>query len=393
MESTPLNVLFISHHSHGIGHLSRSIALCEAISQVPATRVTYVASGVPIPGIQPSTRISFIRVPPASDTDLSQELAPTLRRFAFEVAMEELSPAVIVTEFFPFAPHRLADLAPPLVQYLRRSSRPPHLVCSLRDVPISDHSEPLLRMGAGIRRLLQELYSEIWYHSDSRILSVDDTPDLPQVLADLPLVETGYVVRTRGGVEADASEPIDLLVCAGGGWDGARVFVAAIEALSQKLRSRLGSVHFACGPRLPPGVVAALRSQARRLGIKLHGRRANLWQLMQRSRRVISMAGYNSTIEALSQGKPLLLLPRPGSFEQQTRARAFTRAGMALSLTEGESLALLPERIERLLSFKPTGSFDFDGARRSAAQIPDLTSLSGPGERFCQPNHSAVPVI
>src|SRR5690606_28757260 len=112
-----------------------------------------------------------------------------------------------------------------------------------------------------------------------------------------------------------------VLVVAGGGADAYPMLSAVLDAAEAVHASTGADIFMVTGPFMPDDHVRSLRRRAARLPMvelrrKFHGRNK-----IARSDLVVSMAGYNSTVEALAAGTPALLIPRSGpSAEQRTRA-------------------------------------------------------------------------
>ena len=56
--------------------------------------------------------------------------------------MEERPPALFITEFFPFSPHRLDGTVMPILRVIKERYSMCAIVCSSRDIPVC-HGESL----------------------------------------------------------------------------------------------------------------------------------------------------------------------------------------------------------------------------------------------------------
>ena len=84
------------------------------------------------------------------------------------------------------------------------------------------------------------------------------------------------------------------------------------------------------------------------------------------------MAGYNTLVEATAMGRPLLLIPRVDIFEQESRAAAFAKAGLALVHWPSRKNSNLADSIKALLAFRPKGAIDTKGTDRSTELLFEM---------------------
>ena len=113
---------------------------------------------------------------------------------------------------------------------------------------------------------------------------------------------------------------------------------------------------------------------------------ANLDQWFDAADVVVCMAGYNTVVETVSRGLPVVCVPRPGPrAEQRLRAQAFADLGL-LRVVEPECLdpAILRAEVTAAIADgrrDPAAStrriVDFDGARRAAAHLLELAGSAG----------------
>ena len=180
------------------------------------------------------------------------------------------------------------------------------------------------------------------------------------------IIVTGNPVRTivsrAAGIpypKLDKNSPLFLLVF--GGSQGARVFSElippAIAALPENLRSRLQVSQQCRSEDLER--VTAIYSKAR-INVELATFFADLPERMARSHLVIGRAGATSIAELGVIGRPAILVPLPGSLDQDQRANAalMERAGGGCLMDQdtlspkylGKRLEELFENVEMLKS-------------------------------------------
>src|SRR5437879_10257342 len=146
-------LLFYCQHSLGIGHLMRSLALCESLSA--RYRVQLLCGGRLPEGISPPSSFEVIALPPIAANldfslvshgavlDLEQTFA--LRAQLILEQFRALRPAVVVVELFPFGRKKFSGELLPLLRAGRELPRA-LVVCSLRDLLVGradqqDHDE------------------------------------------------------------------------------------------------------------------------------------------------------------------------------------------------------------------------------------------------------------
>ncbi len=369
-------IMVIYQHGTGIGHASRAEALAVAMSC--EAEVTLVSGGVPIPGREPPEGIGFVQLDPiaweyrygADPRSASREpdFAATSRRRGAQVlaAVRATRPDAIVFEFYPFAPNRFGGACDPLMRQLPLMKAPPLCICSLRS-----RLESLVEGGRAecghAREMLPSRFAAVLHHVDPRVFPPEAMPaEVLRAIGGVPLHRTGFV-RRRGASHAAAPEPRGgLLLCVGGGsTEGAEWLHRVLDALPL-MRQRSVPVRAVCGPMMPAEARAGLVARAG-AGVQIMDRTRDLEGAIASADAVVSFAGYNVAVEALAQGKPLLLTPKSAfAYEQAENARAFSDAGLALSLPREAAPAEIAAALDRLLAFRPAFVPDCNGARVSA---------------------------
>ena len=159
---------------------------------------------------------------------------------------------------------------------------------------------------------------------------------------DQPTRPTGEASQGREACGARAGAGPSIVRCqVGGGRDGAPLAKAVIEAVDSVRGDCAGLVelHLATGPLMSRSDVQALKSMS---GPHTHVR---TWSNGRPPRPdlVVSMAGYNSCVEAAWTGLPSILVPRVDTddLEQAIRAELFSGwfPNIAIAPNEPESIA------------------------------------------------------
>jgi predicted glycosyltransferase len=246
-----------------------------------------------------------------------------LRATVIHRAIEAFEPDLLITDFLPRGRH--GELGTTL-EYLRFRTKT-RCVLGLRDV---------LENPAWARHAnedeIRAYYDAVWVFGDPVVYDLIREHDFSEDLR-AKMCYTGYLdQRARLDCvddEALALEKLDLprgrlvLCLVGGGWDGAPLAEAFIQA---ELPPATNAV-LLTGPYMPDETRQRLRRHA--LG---HPRLRVLEfipepaPLLLQADRVIAMGGYNTVAEILSFEKPALIVPRAA--EQAVRAERLRDLGL-----------------------------------------------------------------
>ena len=166
MTTSPPVLLFYCQHAVGMGHLVRSLALASALAE--RFRVVFLSGGRMPRGLRLPRDVEVRALPPLAlgpdnrliscDRRRGVERAQQVRREQILAAYDELQPAAIVVELFPFGRKKFAPELLPLLERARQAgSRRPLVVCSLRDILVGrpddqrSHDERGGHQEAGLR--------------------------------------------------------------------------------------------------------------------------------------------------------------------------------------------------------------------------------------------------
>jgi predicted glycosyltransferase len=359
-------LLLYCQHSVGLGHLMRSYALCGALSE--RFRVVLVTGGPPAPGIAPPAGVDVVALPPlgvtangrfeSHDRRFTVDRAWTERRERILALFDELDPAVVVVELFPFGRAKFASELVPLLEAARASGA--LTACSLRDILVSRRSNQQAHDERACA-LANAYLDTVLVHSDPAFARLEDTFGARGRLT-MPVRYTGFVVDGNG---AGGHRGSHVVVSAGGGLVGGPLLRAAAAA-----QRRLGvPMRLIGGPFCPDETVRELEAAAGD-GLECVRTVPSLAGELRRAAASVSQCGYNTALEVVRAGLPALVVPyaTPEEDEQLRRARRLERLG-ALRVLDPERLdaVTLAAAVESLLSFDPLPpAIDLDGARRTA---------------------------
>lgn len=374
-------LLFYCQHLIGVGHLTRSLALCRAL--VERFDVVFVQGGPDIGRTIPSPAFQHLRLPPllmveasgalydpGGARDVSTILAERAALLASRTAATCFD--VVVTELFPFGRRKFAPEILGMLRAVRTVNLRCVVACSLRDILV-EKPDGRAREEKMVRLVLDH-YDRVLVHSDPSVLHLDDTFNAVDPIRDR-LVYTGFVAEPRGPDAAAESRETarqpEVLISTGGAGVGGELAAAVLSAVPHfpELCFR-----FVVSPAFPDGVREELTAAARRWGagrVRLEPFLEHFEDELRRVALSISLAGYNTVMNLVQSGVPALVWPHPVNREQGLRAERFARAGRLRVLARED---LHPDRIagaiRAALAFRPaTSPVALDGAARTAEEL------------------------
>jgi predicted glycosyltransferase len=380
-----MRVLLWVQHLLGSGHLKRAATLARALVE-RGLEVTLVSGGPPAPWLLPpgvgliqlpavqARDLAFSALVDETDRPLDDDLRAA-RRDRLLRAFEEQAPQVVITEMFPFGRRGfLFELLPLLEAVVRRRPRP-WLIASVRDILVTKSAPERY---AWMRDVALDRYDRVLAHTDPALVPFGLT--FPYALAlGARLVSTGYVVEP--GLPPSAGD--EVVVSAGAGRVGGRLLATALAARPLTRLSRHPWRLIVGGASAPERVVelgAGLPD-----GVVVEQQRDDFQAVLAKSLLSVSQAGYNTVVEVLRLGKPMVLVPfeTATETEQTIRARRLRDCGLAEVVGERELTPLeLARAIDRMIS-RPAAhrpSLDLGGAAASARLVAELARRAAPAE-------------
>lgn len=376
-----LRVALYSHDTLGLGHIRRNLLLAQTIADAPLSATILMIAGAREAAVFPMPpRVDCMTLPSIQkDNDgeyrarrlsLTLRQIITLRAHIIQGALEAFRPDMLVVDTEPRGAFRELE---PALSWLRMQGRT-HCVLGLRDIRDD---------GVAVRRewhktsndaAIRDYYDEVWVYGDPRVFDVVREYRFSREVTT-KLRYTGYLdQRARLGFVAPSDDGPRLLatlpggrmvLCTvGGGQDGmalARAFVA-----TEFPRNTFGIV--VTGPQMPTDTLEELRRRAEQCRhIRVLRFLPEPAPLFARADRLITMGGYNSTLEAVSFAKPALIVPRVRPRQEQwLRADRMSALGLLDVLHPDE---LSPEKLsvwlmQRREPPRPTDVIDLGGLPR-----------------------------
>lgn len=375
-----IDAFVIFQYSNGVGHLARCSSIAQAISAI--AHVTMFSGGKPVEGYMPPSGVDFVQLPairwgttadaPAVPVDPNYTMAETesIRSKLLVESYHRIKPKIIVIEYFHFAPRRFGRTLDELFDALDQEQHRPIVICSTRTYPMrpQDANSDADR----INQLLRKNFSAVLHHADSRFFPLSSLgPFLQSALTGTTVWQTGFIRRPLARRDVNTSPSRGLLLTVGGGSAlGAKLLIRWIAA-AKAGSAELLPLTAVCGPLMHADDLKLVHAEQDD-NVTVYNQVANMDELIASSRAVVCLGGYNTLVEALSLGKPVLAFPHGGLGDQAFQVNTLHSRGMLLkgdqSLSETEMTALMAD----LLRFEAKDLIDCNGADRTIEIIKQL---------------------
>jgi predicted glycosyltransferase len=378
-------VTILVTHLLGTGHLSRSLILARALREA-GLAPQLISGGMPA-GHLDMSGIDFVQLPPvrsdgASFTRLLDNAGnPVTSEFMLErirVLRKTLCnnpPDVLVTELFPFGRRVLRDEFEAALASAKAMVPAPLVFSSIRDI-LAPPSKA--KKAEQTETWLAEHYDGVLVHSDASVVPLEASwPVTPEIARMLHY--TGFIAPPMPtGISAEGEGAGEIIVTAGGGPVGRRLFETAIGA------ARLGSMRWRLlvGGGDAEAVCGRLNDIADGAPVFAEPLRADYREMLTRCAAAVGQCGYNTAIDWLQAGVPGVFVPfaEAGEVEQTLRAASLQRRyGFGRIAEEDlapENLAAETMAAVKRGRFKANG-LRFDGAASTSRILADLLDARG----------------
>lgn len=389
-------IALYSHDTMGLGHMRRNILIAQALAHSPLKPIILLIAG--------ARRATAYRLPPGTDCltlpalrkepdgryrsrrlDVSLHQLIDLRATTIRAALQSFEPDLFLVDNVPRGAVRELD---PALEELRRSGRT-RCVLGLRDVLDDPAAVDRDWTKASNVEAIESFYDEVWVYGDPAVYDLVKEYSLCDAVA-ARVRYTGYLDQrarlelqgTNGAIGRLRLPPGRLALClSGGGQDGGVLAEAFARA---ELPPDFNAV-IITGPFMDRELQARLRSLADdRPRLRVIEFVPEPMQFQVHADRIVSMGGYNTTCEALSLGKRVLIVPRvrPRT-EQLIRASSFRDLGLLEVLHPDH---LTPGALSEWLASNggpppaAAGRIDFRGFERIPRFVEDALALAPEGK-------------
>jgi predicted glycosyltransferase len=378
------NLFLYCNYVYGIGHLIRSLELCKGL--VKDYNVYLLSGGEPVPNLDICSSINFIQLPALFKKEKEVELIPVdqdvslsecfaKRQVLLDQWVREVKPDIIIMEHFPFGllfekeSLHLIDSAKEYKQNLK-------LVCSVREVIESPIGGP---NDDRVCHILNKHFDLILVHGDERVIPISQSfPRIDNIR--IPVKHTGYIVAKRIIDTVSPDKKPVLLASVAGGRLGAELLEAVIESHKRLVIDVPHQVIIFTGAfqkQAMEGLIEDTTGESNEIRI-LQFDRGQYLQYLSSADVVITLGGYNSTLESISFKKKILIYDRDfagTNREQNLRIRSLEDKGFLKTFTaEDISNERLSEMISNAITCQsdPVHEINLNGVERSRGEIIQL---------------------
>ena len=314
-----------------------------------------------------------------------------LRKQLLSHVLLNYAPDIFLVDHMPHG--AMGELLPAL-EAMKHSRIHTQVVLGLRDILDSPEVTINRWKVEGAYEAIERYYARILVFGMRDVYDVAEKYQLPEGDAK-KVFYCGYVTNLSTASNAPsirarhlADKPRDtrlIMVMAGGGADAYPMMRSLIDALPKVLESHKCFVVVITGPFMPPALIADLNQRAAGLPIHMMESVTDSLSHIAAADLVISMAGYNTSVEILRMRRSAILIPRAGpSAEQRTRARLFADKHWVDMIDPDD---LTPKKLAQRVSYhfrhpvepNPNDSPNLNGA--SAAAALTLSVLASKNER------------
>jgi len=360
------NILMYSHDTYGLGHIRRTMAIAARLKRNDTN--VLILTGSPIAGrFAFPDQVDFVRIPgmikktneeylPLS-IKINPRHALDIRKNIITATAKTFQPDLFIVDKEPFG---LKKEVLPTLHWIRRSMPQTRTILGLRD--IMDDAETVRRdwKKKGVYDILDRLYSEIWVYGLQEMYDPVKEYAIPETISK-KICFTGYIPRKVPGKAAVRKARKDVrirkdeklvVVTTGGGGDGYVAMDKYLTMLETCPPPTPFKSFLITGPFMPRQQRRDIYKRARRLGAISSRFYSRMEEIQSAADLVVTMGGYNTICEILSQGTVALLIPRETPRKEQLiRAEVLHRKNLVDYLPWNEvSSRRLSERVEDLLT-------------------------------------------
>ncbi len=393
-------VFLYSHDTFGLGHLRRNLAIAEELlaggfavwllTGSPVIRSWPLPAGLSVQPLPPVVKLGAERYGPRSGTDPFALCKGYREALILKTVLRE-EPDVLLVDH---APSGMKGELLSTLSLIRNELPATRVILGLRDILDSPETVRELWRVEETYELIARAYDEVIVYGCRGLYDVGHAYGLEGLLGSR-LRYAGYVARAAAPAPAGvpawpaAAQGRRVLVTAGGGGDGHFLMEAFLDALALLPSGATSSVVLT-GPLMGSEDYASLATQAAGRGdVRLITRSDDVPALMAQADLVVSMGGYNSSVEILAARKPAIIVPRAAPrAEQRIRAEILAGLGLVWTAAPGAGLAgrlagVLPKALSGQRDIAPRWeALDLGGARRVRELIGMMTAHA-PAAEYC----------
>ncbi len=328
-----------SHDTYGLGHIRRTMSIAGHLRAEDVN--VLILTGSPIAGrFSFPENVDFVRIPgmikktndeyQSLSIRIDPEHALNIRKSIIQATAETFAPDLFIVDKEPLG---LKKEVLPTLQWLKENSPGTRTILGLRDIMDDRDTVRADWQHKGVYTHLQELYSEIWVYGRRDIYDAVQEYAIPDAIRK-KIVFTGYLARrvasgktikrTRKKFCVGPEEKM-IVVTTGGGGDGYQLLDTYLRMYENANVPDCKSI-LVTGPFMPLEQRRQIAKRARPFKIKVRPFYPRMEELFGAADLVVSMGGYNTMCEILSQKTVSLIIPRDTPRQEQLiRAQALKK--------------------------------------------------------------------
>ena len=299
-----------------------------------------------------------------------------LRKQLISHVLLNYAPDIFLVDHMPHG--AMGELLPAL-EAMKHSRIHTQVVLGLRDILDSPDVTIKRWQMEGAYDAIERYYARILVFGMQNVYDVVDKYQIPEAEAK-KVFYCGYVTNLAAAVKAPAlrakylaneaaGTPL-IVVMAGGGADAYPMMSTLFDALPKLLENQRCVLAVVTGPFMPVELIGELSRRSEGLPVFLMESVNDSLSHIGAADLVISMAGYNTTVEILRMKKPAILIPRAGpSAEQRTRARLFAEKRWVDMMDPDE---VTPDGLAERISYHLSHPFE-----SNPNELPNLDGAAG----------------
>lgn len=389
------HIVIYSQDGLGLGHMRRTSSIVyQFLKVLPGASVLTLSDSQLGQFFGMARNHDYIKLPSivkdgpgawrAANLPLSFPDVHTMRRELISSALLSLLPDIVLVDHMP---HGAMGELIPAFEALKAGGACTKIVLGLRDIldapeVIQEHWK-----SEGAYEALHRYYDQVLVYGMRDVYDVAQQYQFPAEIAEKvrycgyvctpTLPRYGAKVRAQNLLKDQADAKL-IVAMAGGGADAYPMMKTLLDAFPLIQAERPCVLVLITGPFMPADLRHDLEARARGLAVRVKMSVNDSLSYMNAADLVVSMAGYNTTMEILSSGKRAILIPRAGpSAEQRTRAKLFSERGWVEIIDPDElEPVTVSERIvaslERKTDLIPLSEPDLQGVH---AAVDNLLTL------------------
>jgi predicted glycosyltransferase len=315
-----------------------------------------------------------------------------LRKQLLSHVLLNYAPDIFLVDHMPHG--AMGELLPAL-EAMKHSRIHTKVVLGLRDILDSPEVTIQRWKVEGAYDAIERYYARILVFGMKDVYDIAEKYQIPEgdarkvfycgYVTNLATTNNAHAIRARHLADKPAGTRL-IVVMAGGGADAYPMMSTLIDALPRVLENHKCVLAVITGPFMPADLIMDLNQRAAELPVHMMESVNDSISHIAAADLVISMAGYNTSVEILRMRRSAILIPRAGpSAEQRTRARLFADKHWVDMIDPDD---LTPKKLAQRIAYhfrhpveaNPNDPPNLNGA--SAAAALTLSVLASKSERI-----------